>query len=91
MLGACHGPIDDLAILIFTASVYSKQEKTVLAFLLVRLYMRTDGEIRLVRHGGYIPQSISTEESVSTSSSSLNSEHVQHNCMVTACVQVHEP
>lgn len=49
-----------------TASVYFKQEKIVLAFLLVRLYMRTDGVIRLVRHGGYIPQSISMEESVST-------------------------
>lgn len=55
-----------ILLYIYTASVYSKQEKTVLAFLLVRLYMRTDGVIRLVRHGGYIPQSISTEESVST-------------------------
>lgn len=56
-----------MSLLYILPPVYSKQEKTVLAFLLVRLFMRSDGVIRLVRHGGYIPQSISVEESVSTS------------------------
>ena len=44
-------------------TVFSKPDKTVLAILLMRLFIKSDGAIRPVHHGGYTPSSM--EESVS--------------------------
>lgn len=43
-------------------SVVTEAEKRVISFLLVQLSISSDGTIRPVLHGGYIPRSISIEE-----------------------------
>lgn len=46
-------------------AVYSKREKTVLAILVLRLHIGSDGVIRAVHHGGHTPSSLIIKDSVS--------------------------
>ena len=46
-------------------AVYSNPEKTVLAILLLHMFISSEGLVRPVHHGGYTPRSLSQQESVS--------------------------
>ena len=50
---------------VYIHTVYSNPEKTVLAILLLRMFISSEGLVRPVHHGGYTPRSLSQRESVS--------------------------
>ena len=50
---------------VYIHTVYSNPEKTVLAILLLRMFISSEGLVRPVHHGGYTPRSLSQQESVS--------------------------